>query len=257
MKDGWFEKLAGNIRRNGEWIERMRQVQEMEIFTPMVDILPKGVSGSVRVEHFEVSEEQSELLGVVSQLSQEDRWWEYVPPGRYARLTIGGKLFMTDSLFEKFSALPFIDNARGEVLVTGLGLGMVVPPLMAKRDVKRVTIIEKDADVIRLIEPHMRFGTRLKVVHADAYTWDGGTAKYDTIFHDIWPTVNPANLMLFPRIEVRYAKWLAPQGWQDCWSKEICELKARTLLSEVTQSLGGDPMKWPDEVQKSMRGWAL
>jgi hypothetical protein len=265
MKDIWFQRITDGIRRNGEWLERMDQVMEMEIFTPMVGVVPEGRRGDACVEHFEVREAQSNLSAMIAQLSQENKWWEYVPPGRYARLTIGGKLFMTDSLFEKFAALPFIDNARGDVLVTGLGLGMVVPPLLATPELKSLTIIEKNPDVIDLVETPLRnfvekhwcASRRLTIECADAYLWDGGDKKYDTIFHDIWPTVNPANLMLFRRVEARYARWLSPGGWQDCWSKELCELKARDLHAEVRAALGGDVSTWPEGARKALRGWAL
>jgi len=94
--------------------------------------------------------------------------------------------------FELFTCRPGIRRAKGNVFMAGLGLGFMAHRILQKKTVTRLTIVEKDFDVIRV------FGSRLEnlynckrldIIHADFYEYAKGKGKlknYDSIIMDIW-----------------------------------------------------------------------
>ncbi len=86
-----------------------------------------------------------------------------------------------------------IRRARGKVLTFGLGLGYFAFMAARKPDVEAVTVVERDADVIRLFEsfvrPQLPCAEKIRVVRDDAFAYaeqnmrDGG---FDVVFADIW-----------------------------------------------------------------------
>jgi len=65
----------------------------------------------------------------------------YIRPGRYARLHVGHVLMMSDTDMERRSNVQVVQQARGHVLIAGLG--MILHPILAKPEVTRVTVVEK------------------------------------------------------------------------------------------------------------------
>lgn len=126
-----------------------------------------------------------------------------IPPGEYtylSRYTLEaiGKLLnsdgtkdftevvMEDTPFELNTHLEFMLHAHGNVLITGLGLGCVVRGTLANPAVTHVTVIERDADVLKLVQPYMP-KDRLTIVVADAREWiKTMDEKFDCCWHDLW-----------------------------------------------------------------------
>lgn len=134
----------------------------------------------------------------------------------YATLNTDGECVMEDTVPELQTHLNFVRRAKGDVLVTGLGLGCIVRGLLCKPDVTHITVIERDEHVLKLVLPYMPNDQRLHVVHADA-------AKvivqepFDYAWHDIWtdecagePSLSCAHIDLLSR----YHKngWAKKQG---------------------------------------------
>lgn len=144
-------------------------------------------------------------------------------PGSYTCLRRGSVQFMTDLYDEWWTQRQGIDEALargGEVLVTGLGLGLVVEAILQVGDspVERVTVLEQSADVIRLVAPHLqtRFAGKVEVIAADAFGWrpaDG--RRFSVAWHDIW--ANPYGAETAAEIE-RLREWHRPWcDWQGFW----------------------------------------
>lgn len=104
---------------------------------------------------------------------------------------LSGEVVMDDSPFEIRSHLNFMMKARGNVLVSGLGLGCVVRGLLANPAVKHVTCIEISQNVLELVKPFMP-KDRLTIIHDDALKltkpeksplW---LTRFDCAWHDIW-----------------------------------------------------------------------
>src|ERR1700694_2732231 len=99
-------------------------------------------------------------------------------PGTYTCLRRDATQFMTDFYDEWWTQREGIAQALsrgGDVLVTGLGLGLVVDAMLrsAETPVQHVTIIEFSPDVVRLVEPHLRsrYRERVEVIEAEAFIW--------------------------------------------------------------------------------------
>ena len=80
-------------------------------------------------------------------------FYRYAKPAVCTELTIDGKVWMTDEWTYAESLKYFAKECFGDVLVAGLGLGIVIHYLSQNKNVKSITVIERDRDVIDLIKP--------------------------------------------------------------------------------------------------------
>ena len=158
------------------------------MWKPIIDYIPEGQSGNVKIEHFEVTEEASSFSRMRSMFSSDRS--EYVKEGKYVRLIIDDSVVMSDTDMEKRSNTHVIQNAHGNVLIAGLGLGMIILPLLEKPEVKSITVIEKNLDVIKLVHPYLKCD-KLTVINADIFEWKPDkSTKFDCIYFDIWTFVS-------------------------------------------------------------------
>lgn len=180
--------------------------------------LPEGESGDWSVERMVVHADVQAL-----------RYWRDgrpVPPGDdYTRLRKKGTgLFMTDTPAELNDAYWLLANASGHVLISGLGLGMIPRALLMERfgadRVERITILEKEPDVIKLVAPHMK-DERIQIVEADAFEWKPPAGvKFDWAWHDIWPDMCSDYIPEMNRLTRRYARFMTAPGRQKCWGRD-------------------------------------
>lgn len=145
-------------------------------------------------------------------------------PGRYTELRRGGVTFMTDLYNEWWTQREAMIRARsvgGDVLITGLGLGMVVEAILATpapAPVRSITVLEQSADVIGLVAAHLheQFGERVCILEADAYSWVPESGRmFDTVWHDIWP--DPDAPEVDQQIQALRAHHQAWSRWQGFW----------------------------------------
>lgn len=177
--------------------------------------IPPGTSGEWRLEQFTVAARDS---------TDERPHWARDASGTYTRLLCDDVLYMTDLYAELYTQRVAIEQAHrrgGEVLVTGLGLGLVADAMLESTAVERVTIVEASDDVIHLVGRHLArtHGDRLRLVHADAFDWTPAPdARFTVGWHDIWPTPqDPLALDEARELEARYAPWC---DWQRSWPAE-------------------------------------
>ena len=196
------------------------------LFPRMADKIPEAAVGSARVEHFIVTEANAQLAALRALINS--RYSEMVSPGTYAKLAVGGHTMMTDTDMEHKTNSPLIRHAKGHVLVGGLGLGMIVFGLLAKKPpIRSLLVLEKNLDVIRLIRPHLPEDARFMVARADVFFWEqqaGWPTKFDTIYFDIWPSIQDHNLPEVKRLRIRAKSWLARGGWLGDWDTEYRRL---------------------------------
>jgi len=154
------------------------------------------------------------------------------PPddGKYVRLHVNGQLMMSDTEMEKSSNREFVNAANGEVLVAGLGIGLIIYNALLNPSVNHITIIEKYQEVIDLVLPHFE-NTRITVIHADIFEWQPPkNKKFDTIYFDIWPDINVDNL---EEIKQLHNKWKFKLNrsnhdcWMNSWMKERLQSEKR------------------------------
>lgn len=141
----------------------------------------------------------------------------------YTRLFVDGTLWMTDAEFECVTNLRVIEWAAGDVLIAGLGIGLILPPLLNSPHVESVTVIERSADVIALVGPKYEH-PKLTIIEADAYTWEPPKRAFNLIYFDVWANVpNEDNKEEITNLKKRYRPALKRHGKILAW----CESYAR------------------------------
>ena len=112
----------------------------------------------------------------------------------YPAVLEGGREWMTVTPNEVATMAPALAQVRGHVAVMGLGLGYFAFMASEKDDVRAVTVVERDADVIALFERHIlpQFAHRdkVRIVRADAFDFaQAGLDGFDCAFVDLWHDV--------------------------------------------------------------------
>lgn len=184
-----------------------------------VDV-PVGISGDWQVERFTVTEEDAKWSSVRAIASGSGR---AVPSGTYTRLMHKKAVVMSDTPDEIRDHLEAIYQAKGNVLINGLGLGIVVQSVLNKEEVNSVTVIELSQDVIELVAQHYtdRFNGRLEIIQADAFTWQPPKGiRYNAVWHDVWDNLCTDNLPEMHRLHRKYGRQC---DWQGSWGREFLE----------------------------------
>ena len=178
--------------------------------------LPSGKSGPWTVEKFTVTEDGAAMHNLRAMLNRH-RGETMIYPGEYTRLLRGGTIIMSDTPGEKQDHETFVRYAAGKVLIAGLGLGMVTNAVLLKPNVKHVTVVEIDSDVIKLVGPHLPNQERLEVVNADIWEWKPRRgARYSDAWFDIWPDICEDNLDEMQALKKRFRTYCKHMGF---WSE--------------------------------------
>jgi predicted membrane-bound spermidine synthase len=134
-----------------------------------------------------------------------------------------------DEWWTQRSAVTEALSRGGQILITGLGLGLVAEAILRVDGsrVSRITIIEQSPDVIGLVAPFLqsRYPDRIEIINADAFTWTPAEGCRFTVgWHDIWPNpYAPENGTEMERLTLHHGKWC---DWQGFWPKTYLEAAA-------------------------------
>src|SRR3990167_3178845 len=198
-------------------------------FTPMVDVLPETQVGDFAVEHFTVNRGDVTL----NMFHQQPRLWE----GRYARLMGPKGLLMSDTGYERLTNFSFVSKAHGHVLIGGLGLGMILLPILNRLEVLSVRVVELESGVIELVEPLLRnhlskrANRKLKIYKGDIRTYEpieGLDETYHTVYFDIWPEVRDRYYGEIKYLRRRWGQFLrGTKAWIEAWERKEMRNLAR------------------------------
>lgn len=179
--------------------------------------IPEGSRGPWTVKRYTVDERASKMTVLQSMMHGRG----YVPPGTYTELRHAKRgLIMSDTPDEMRDHYEFVHKAMGQVLINGLGLGMALAAILKKPEVKGVTVIEIDPDVIALVGPAFA-GERVAIIHADAFLFQPPKGeRYNAVWHDIWDDICGDNLAPMTQLKKKYGR---RTDWQGCW----CEHQTR------------------------------
>lgn len=142
-------------------------------------------------------------------------------------------VMMSNTQLEYRTNRSFVESAHGDVLVVGLGIGMLIRPLAERKEVKTITVLEKEPDVIALVKPHYRDVEKLRVYEADAFDFEPDDLmgqrpdRWDSVMIDIWPSIGPDNLPDMKKLHGRYAQWVNKGGKVHCWAQDLCRRMKR------------------------------
>lgn len=144
---------------------------------------------------------------------------------------------MTDLYDEWWTQRRAIAEARvrgGSVLITGLGLGIVVASMLQNPGtrVEQVVVVERSADVIALVAPHLKnhYASQIEIINADAFEWQPAAGQHFSVgWHDIWPNPHePGVLAQAAQLEQHYA---AHCDWQGNWVRDYRDTEDAARIS--------------------------
>lgn len=91
---------------------------------------------------------------------------------------------------------PYVDKATGNVITFGLGLGYFAFMASNKKEVKKVTIIEREETIIDIFKknilPYFPHKEKIEIIKSDAldYLNKVDMNQYDFIYYDLWHNPN-------------------------------------------------------------------
>ena len=186
------------------------------LYHNMSELLQEG-----RTEHFELEKfnvDGSTFAAVISG----------VPSGSYIRLVSKadnkrGEVIMSDTPMEKRTNAEFVQNAHGDVLIAGLGIGLILTAIQDKPEVRSITVIEKEEEIIELVGEQLKLNPKVNIICEDIYL-SRPEISFDCIYFDIWNYVNSDVYkdMLFLKDGFRrYLKPKAesPNRFIRCWAE--------------------------------------
>lgn len=160
----------------------------------------------------------------------------------YLALSYKDEVWMSITPNEINTMQPYIDKAKGDVLVLGLGLGYYPFMISLKDEVKQITIIELDQNIIDIFNKHLLplfpNKNKIKIIKGDAIKYlKVNNRHYDYVFADLWH--NPEDgLPLYlelKEIEKNY-KGTNFQYWLET---SLLAMLRRCLLTVYEESLQG------------------
>lgn len=124
---------------------------------------------------------------------------------RYPSVSEDGQVWMTVTPNEIATIQPAIRRSHGRVLTFGLGLGYYCFHCLLKKEVARVTAVERNPEVIALFRelllPRFPRAFDLEIIEADAFDYaQDHLGEYDTVFTDLWHDVGDG-LPLYTRMK--------------------------------------------------------
>ena len=182
-------------------------------YVKMADILKPVTVGAVEVDILDYTKTQLDFRALMDGLKKD----------RYARLLIDGKIMMSDTPMEHRTNSNFVCNAHGDVLIGGLGLGMIVLAIQDKADVSSVTIIEKSEDVLAAVSQQLPLNSKVEIIEGDVFKYKP-CRKYDCIYMDIWPYPDEDAYKEMKTLKRKYGHYLKPKNespkrFNMCWAE--------------------------------------
>jgi len=140
-------------------------------------------------------------------------------PGTYTYLCEDDEYIMTDTPCEIFTNVDFISQAKGDILIGGLGLG-IMPLILSKlARVNSILILEKEQEIIDLIWSQLGLPRHIAVVNADVFEYAPNNC-YDTIYHDIWSDIDNQAEKEMQSLKEKYKPYVKENGWLGVWEQK-------------------------------------
>lgn len=183
--------------------------------------------GVAKLCAYSIGNEQASMFNLGALFSGHGSFRQ-ISVGDYVKLYVDGVLMMSDTDMEKRTNIDFIKNAHGDVMIAGLGIGLILHNLEEKvktGEVTSITVYEKYQDVIDLVAPYYKH-LPLTIKCADILEYvPPKNETYDTIYFDIWPTISTDNLQEIKLLHNRWKFHKRTGGWMDSWVKKFLQRK--------------------------------
>lgn len=163
--------------------------------------------------------------------------------------------WMTDHPVELVQMQRFVEHASGDVLIGGLGLGVLARWVAANKNVGRVVVVERSRDVARLIQKHQPLPSNVHVEVADLYQYLLNVRQRPRPFYtallDTWQGTGERTWMS----EVAPLKRIIGNRWginalirTHCWAEDI-------MIGQLALSLAHQLAIAPETIDRMPAGY--
>lgn len=195
------------------------------MFYDMVDFLEEKDGDRFKIEIMQISEKDAEISRLRSMISG-NREYLNLRSGSYIRLIdkTTNEIVMSDTQMERDTNRIFCKRANGDVLIAGLGIGMILMAIQDKEEVKSITIIEKHDEIINLVGEQLPLNEKVTLINEDIFNWiPPKNKKYDTVYFDIWNNICGDDWEEHKKLRRKYARRVNrnnAQHWINSWRRE-------------------------------------
>jgi len=193
-------------------------------FVPMYKILSEGQTKNFELKKQKITKDDVKLAEMRAIFNPRD-----IPPKIGTLMVLSRKsssyndCVMSDAEFEKMTNTQIVNVARGNVLIAGLGIGMILIPLLKDKGVKKITVIEKEKDLINLIFSKIKKhdkSNKLEIIHSNIFELElSKEQKFDVIYFDIWDNVCGDNYQQMKDLKKKFKKNRAKESIMMCWQE--------------------------------------
>lgn len=143
-----------------------------------------------------------------------------------------GGIMMSDTPMERNTNRNFVQKANGDVLIFGLGLGLIILPLLKADGVKSITVVEIHQDLIDIVKPILtKYDTHnlLNIVQGDCFEYHEKVPKnkkWDCIYGDIWQQISADNYDEMKQLTKNFKYRVNrknKKSFIDHWMKDRCK----------------------------------
>lgn len=196
-------------------------------FTPMHKILKPATHGNFVIDYRTSTAQGAKHMRLMSLMSGS---YEYATfkEGTYTRLIDRAKneIVMSDTPMEQDTNRGFLWRANGDVLIGGLGMGMLLHPLQLAPEVRTITVIEKHPEILELVKKSgFKFKKKTRVIIDDIFTWVPDKYDvFDCIWFDIWNSIGGENYADMKKLHRRFARKLNRpyECYMESWRRDKC-----------------------------------
>lgn len=182
--------------------------------------LCEGSCGEWSLEKFNVSELDAKSFNLRECVHRR----RFISSGIYWKLVHRGETIMSNTPAEISDHQDFIMKANGNILVAGLGLGMVVKALLKKDNVLHITVVEKSSDVIKLVAPFYQ-DNRVSIINNDIFDYKPA-CKFDFAWFDIWTYISEDNYKEMVKLNRQFGRYVK---MKEHWCYNQCRAMAKEV----------------------------
>lgn len=184
------------------------------IYKNMSELLEERELNGWKLEKFEIKQDNIRAR------------FDGITPGKYIELLHNGECVMSDTNMEKRTNSDFCINAHGDIIIDGLGIGMIIMAIQDKPEVNTITVIEKNQEVIDIVASQLNLNDKVNIICADVFEWKPERGvKYDMAYMDIWNWINEdVYKKEMQPLKRKYARFLRskkenPRRFNKCWAE--------------------------------------
>lgn len=184
------------------------------MYKNMSELLEERENNGWKLEKFEIKQDNIRAR------------FDGITPGKYIELLHNGECVMSDTNMEKRTNSDFCINAHGDIIIGGLGIGMIIMAIQDKPEVNTITVIEKNQEVIDIVASQLNLNDKVNIICADVFEWKPERGvKYDMAYMDIWNWINEdVYKKEMQPLKRKYARFLRskkenPRRFNKCWAE--------------------------------------